>query len=439
MQKVLKNTISILLTVLMTVGVFCGCGEEKDNNSKGNANGSGTDAKIEFLVNPEDYKGTKVIYATWKDPAKNEDGPVIEVFKKKYGIDVEIMLLSEATYVTSIAASIASGTQPDVFFENGSFPNSLSVMQPLDAAKINLKDPIWNQNTLKTSTLNGHSYLLDTLSNIWSETNICVYNKKLFEDNNITSPAEYYEAGKWTFEAFRECAKKVSALGSSYIGALCSIWGSQGYFGAANCGLYTFENGEMKLNLNDRFYDVQTFMAQMKDDGYLQLGNEEFSDGKCGLVITDCFALKKTGYFTNVNPDYLAATYLPVWKEGEKPVTTGIYRGWGLVKGAKNPVAAGIFLREYLDVNNYNLDNTFHSQDVASFFFNVTGASNENFFYSHYDGVLNTDYTYSNAWNTYSASQVKSFLEGQANVLNNKCNEANKTIQTEIKWIKDNY
>ncbi len=436
MKKAVRLS-SLLIAVVLMVNLFSGCGEK--TNSDKNLGTGGSDAEIEFLVNPEDYKNTKVVYATWKDPQKNEDGPVIEAFKKKYGIDVEIMLLNESTYVTSIAASIASNNQPDVFFENGFFPGSLAVMEPLDRAKINFDDPIWNKNLIKNSTFNGHPYLLDTLSNIWSETNICVYNKKLLEDNNITTPDEYLEQDKWTFEAFRECAKQVSALGSEYTGALCSVWGTQSYLGAANCGLFVFKNGKIELNLTDRFFDVQTFMAQMKDDGYLKMGSDEFNEEKCGLVITDCFALKKTGYFTKINPDHIAATYLPVWKEGEDRVTTGIYRGWGLVKGAKNPEAAGIFLREYLDVNNYDLDNTFHSQDAASFFFKVTGVPSENTFYSHYDGVANVDYSINNAWNSQSASQVKGFISSQENVLNNLCAEANKTIETEKKWVEENY
>ncbi len=439
MKKNVIRLMSLVLVIALTAGLFTGCGDKKKGSKKNDAGQSGSNGKIEFLVDPEDYRGSKVIFATWKDPAKNEDGPVVEKFESKYGIDVEIMLLEESTYVTSVAASIASGTQPDIVFVNARFPAVLSVMEPLNRAKLNLDDPIWNQFTIKNSTIGGYPYLVDTLSNVWAETNICVYNKKIFEDNNITTPQEYYEAGKWTFEAFRECAKQVSALGSSYSGAVSSLWGSNAYLNAADCGLYVYDDGKIDLNLNDRYYDVQTFLAQMKDDGYLEMGYEAFNDGKAGLAITDCFALKKTGYFTNINPDHLAATYLPVWVEGEDPVQTGTYRGWGLAKGAKNPEAAGIFLREYLDVNNYNLDNTFHSQEAASFFFKVTGVPSDNMFYSHYEGVIGSDYSYNNAWYTYSASQVKSSIEGQLNVLNNFCNEANKVIDTEIKWLKEEY
>ena len=62
-------------------------------------------------------------------------------------------------------------------------------------------------------------------------------------------------------------------------------------------------------------------------------------------------------------------TFLPSWN-GEKYKPTSFVRGWGLCKGAKNPVAAGIFLRYYLDVNNYDTGSAFISKDAENFFFN---------------------------------------------------------------------
>lgn len=56
-----------------------------------------------------------------------------------------------------------------------------------------------------------------------------------------------------------------------------------------------------------------------------------------------------------MNPDHIGFTFLPDWDENTKAKQTGIFRGWGLVKGASNPVAAGIFLRYYLDVNQYDI------------------------------------------------------------------------------------
>jgi hypothetical protein len=198
----------------------------------------------------------------------------------------------------------------------------------------------------------------------------------------------------------------------------------------------------MVSNVNDRLYDVMTFLAQMKADGQLELGLTGFTDGKTGLALTNCFALKKTGYYTTINPDHLGVTYLPVWEEGEENVVSGTHRGWGLVKGAKNPVAAGIFLREYLDVNNYDLANTFHSEEVSNFFFKATGLQSENMLF-YYDTTMGDlagiQDKFVESWNNYSPAQIKGHLQSQTNVFANMVEKANSILDTEKAWLDENY
>lgn len=439
MKKNLLRIISFIASISLVVGICAGCGNNGDKTTSGDKKNNSSNGKIDFLVDPEEYKGSTVVYATWKDPEKNEDGPVIKNFEEKYGINVDIMLIEQDNYINKIASAIASGTQPDIFFENFTFPGSLTVMQPLDNAKINFKDPIWDQNLIKESEIDGHPYLLNTLSNVWSEADICVYNKSIFENNGITSPQEYYDAGKWTFEAFRECAKQVASLGSSYTGA--EIFGEVA-LAAAGCASFKKEGDKIVTGMDDKFYEVNSFLAQMKADGYATYSREGFSDGKTGLALTNAFALKKTGYYTTINPDHLGAVRLPVWKEGDPQYSSSIYRGWGLVKGAKNPVAAGIFLREYLDVNNYNLDDTFHSQGAANFFFSITSEQNANKIFYNWYGVnkatgssIDVDY----AWYNQTPAQVKIYLDSQVNVVKNACAQANDIIKNEKKWLAENF
>ena len=413
--------------------------QSSESKPSGNSNSSsGSSGNSKFLVDPEEYRGTTVVFVTWKDPKLAEDGPVIDAFEKKYGINVEIQLVDQEKYLSQISASIASGQQGDIFFENGTFPGSLSVMQPLDNAMLNLNDPIWNKSTLEASKIGGHSYLVDTISNIWSEVDICVYNKKIFADNNLTTPEELYKAGKWTFENFRLLAQQVSALGKDYIGAEIN---SETALGAAQVGFFSYKNEKMSVSVNDKLYEVMRFLAQMKADGIAQIGHRAFNDGKTGMGLTNAFALKKSGYFTSINPDHVGVTYLPVWKEGDKNVPTGIYRGWGLIKGAKNPVAAGIFLREYLDINNYDVSNAFLTDELADFFFQVTGVSSDMYYYYGNSMVKSTGLgtEFADRWSTTSPDQIRTYIEGQLNVMNEMSAKANEIIQTEKEWLAEEY
>lgn len=351
-------------------------------------------------VNPEDYRGTTVRYATWKDPAQNEDGKVVKDFEKKYGIKVQIDITPQDTYNVDIASKIASGSPPDIYFDNNMFPSSLSVLQPLDAAKLDLTDPIWDQAVLKLSTVGGKPYIVSTLGNIWAE-NVCVYyNKKLLEDNNITTPEEYYKAGKWTYAALTKVMTDVKNLGMDYIGGyldfdamLCSVGTS----------FYQFKNGTFTNGTSDPMLtNVMQYIATSIKNGLVKgiyyVNRDEFKTGKVGIAITDAFGLKKTGYWQGMNPSHIGFTYLPSWDEKTPAKVTGAFRGWGIVKGAKNPVGAGIFLRYYLDVNNYDTSSAFINSDAENFFFKLTAGDTSNKYCSmlvgatQYLGKDRTDY-----------------------------------------------
>ena len=405
--------------------------KSSNKNSSSDKNNNSSSGKVD----PKDYEGTTVTYVTWKDPALNEDGPVVKAFEQKYGIKVKIQLVEQKNYVSIIASNIASGTQGDIFFENETFPGSLTVMQPLDAAMLDLSDPIWNQDLIKASTLDGHAYLVDTMSNIWAERNILVYNKSIFQNNNITTPADYVKAGKWTFENFRYVCNQIKSLGKAYKGAALI-----GEPAIASCGasLFDFKNNKMVVTANKRFYDAMNLLSSMKSDGLVHLGYEAFGDGTYGMAITNCFGLKKTGYYTNFNSSHLAATYVPSWSASEEAVNSSLFRGWGLIDGAKNPVAAGIFLREYLDINNYDVSTAFHNSDVANFFFQITGDTTDLKYY--YGGsmckIYNSDIRIHEAWASQSPATMNSYLDGQKNVMNNMANKANADIEKERKYLK---
>lgn len=433
MSKKVIRLITLILAVAMIAALAVGCGGDKPDGDKDGPLG-GVNVDNEAI---EALRGTTVTYVTWKDPDLNEDGVAVDAFEEKYGITVNVQLISQGTYVSTIAADVAAGTQGDVFFENGDFPGSLNVMQPLDAAQLDLADPIWNQALIKASTLDGHPYLVDAISNVWTEVDICVYNKNIFDNNGIKNPEEYYKEGKWTFENFRFAAKEVADIDKSYSGA--GMLG-EAALGAAGSSFFTYKDNQMVVTVDDHLMDVMNFLAQMRADGIAKLDRGGFKDGKQGMALTNCFGLKKTGYFPSINPDHLGATYLPVWEEGDEQQVTGIYRGWGLIDGAKNPVGAGLFLREYLDVNNYDLGNTFHNQEVANFFFQVTGEYSENMIYYHGPDMVKTTgmgSNYHESWNSQSPAQLKGYIQSEMNVMEQMCKKANEIIDKERKWIKE--
>lgn len=369
----LKKTFTKAFCLVLALAMLAGCGgnsgsDDKGGNDKGKPSASGTSTN----VNPEDYRGTTVVYATWKNPDQNEDGAVVEAFEKKYGITVEIDMVPQETYVNEISGKIAAGNSPDIFFDNCFFPSSLSVLQPIDAMKLDLTDSIWDQGMINMSTLGGKTFLVNTVGNIWAEVDCVFYNKKIFKDNNITTPEEYYKEGKWNFAALEKAMRDVKNAG--YIGGYIDV---ESLLASTGSGFYKFENGQFSNGVDTMTTDVLTRISQWVTDGLIKNPKEHnllnnFITGKCGIAVTNAFGMKATGYFKDMNPNDIGFTYIPNYDDNTKAYTTGLFRGWGLVRGAKNPEAAGLFLRYYLDAGNYDTKSAFISEEAENFFFKLT-------------------------------------------------------------------
>ncbi len=360
--KTIVRALCLVLVIVMAVGcIGCNSDDKQGPNKGGNSN-----------VDAEKYRGTTVVYATWKNPHQNEDGKVVDEFQKKYGITVEIDITPQETYVQEVAGKIASGESPDIFFDNCFFPASISCLQPIDEMKLDLTDGIWDQGMLEMSKLGGKSFLVNTVGNIWAEVDCLFYNKKIFADNNITTPEEYVSAGKWNFAALTKCMTDVKNAG--YIGGYVDV---QSLLASTGSGFYKYENGRFSNGVNDMTTTVVKQISQWVSDGLIRDPREynllnNFITGKAGIAITNAYGMKATGYFGKMNPNDVGFTYIPQFDDKNKAYTTGLFRGWGLVRGAKNPVAAGIFLRYYLDANNYDTDSAFINPEAQNFFFKLT-------------------------------------------------------------------
>lgn len=402
---------------------------DANSNKNPSSNTATNDDKYSHL------RGKTVRYATWKDPYLNEDGVAVKSFEEKYGIKVKIDLISQTDYIMILQGMIASGNSPDVYFANGDFPGCLSCIQPLDAMKLDLTDPIWDTEFIELSKVNGKAYLVNTIGNIWNEVDCVYYNKKLLEDNNITTPSEYYAAGKWDFAAMTKVMSDVKALGPEYIGGYLD-W--ECIIGSAGAGYYKWQDGKFVNGIDDNLIRMNEYLAQCVKDGLVHglfsyNYRDEFINGKCGIAVTNAFGLKKTGYWRDMNTDIIGYTYLPDYDAKTPSVTSGYFKGWGLIKGAKEPEAAGVFLRHYLDVNNYDTSTAFISSEAESFFFKLTSVTGKNKSYMSF--MQGTDPILGNRWNLgqipvqNSPDQISTVIKARNNVIDSDVKTINRYIQ----------
>lgn len=391
-------------------------------------------------VDPEKYRGTTVRYATWKDPYQDEDGPVITKFQQKYGITVKIDRIGQTDYIQTLTAMINAGNSPDVIFDNNEFPASLNLLQPVENAQVDLTDEIWDQEFLEQASINGKHYLLNTVGNIWSEVDCIFFNKKIMKANGITTPEEYYAQGNWNFDTMRQCMEEFAELNDTYYGG----WINEEILAAmAGTGFIKYQNNKFVSAFDDKnaintLKDVFTYHAELQKDGLLSDNWDPFVQGKVGVVMTNAYGLKKTGYFAEMNANDIGWTYLPDYN-GQKAKTSALFRGWGISSGSQNPVAAGIFIRYYLDVDNYNTATAFLNSEAEKFFFDLTNRSATEKSYYLYQGLSKVAGLTQNDFRKQASvdpRQVSTEIDKMENIVASAVTKANNVLDTVAKKYK---
>ncbi len=367
----IKSIIAMLLCAVMCISLIA-CGDEKKNDGGENK----TDNVSSKLEVPEELVGTTVKYATWIDEYEVESGPVITNFINETGINVELVNVPQHTYVQKLAAMITAGQAPDVFRETCEWPRLLQLAQPIENAGIDVTDPLWDQSIVKFGTVGGKAFLVNTVGSIWCERNIVCYNKKIFNDNALTSPADYMEADNWTWDTFYKCLKDVKDCGVKY-GGLIEVDYLANSVGAS---LIKYENGVFSNGTSDPLLlEAYTFSARTEKEGLVNIGltQSDFVNGDCGLYITGSYACKASGHFNAMDPDDIGYAMMPKYNKEQSDYTYSSYPlAWGILEGAENPKGAGLFLEYFLNVENYkkagSYDTAFKNEEAKKFYEKVT-------------------------------------------------------------------
>lgn len=380
----LKRIIALLMAAAMLLACITACGQKPADDKQAEENS----AKVKGMlpdIDPEDYRGTKIVEATTKYTFRSRIPNEAEEFEDKYGIEYEWISIDQSTAADEVAAMLASDKQVDLYYDMATFPYSLTVLQPIDAAGLNLESSFWNKAVIKASTVEGKTYLVDAVSSHISSLDLCVFNKRLFDEAGLTYPSELHKKGEWTFDAFKNAAKKIASLNKEYSGAGTLDETMPGVFG---CRVFDFKDGKVSVAVDERYKEVLTEMAQMRVDGYLKLDRFGFDDGRQGLCLTDTYALYRRGYFTHIDPEIVGVTYLPVAEKGDPQIYTAQLEGYGLVKGAKNPVAAGIYMSHVLSLEHSDrYANSFINHEAEEFFYELTASCPEDVLYQHNTSV----------------------------------------------------
>ncbi len=384
----------------------------------------------------EKYRGTTVKFATWINHLNTEGAEPIKSFKEKYGINVELVYCSQNNYVEEILALIAAKKNPDMYVDGAMFPFTAQIAQDFSVTGVDLNEPIWSKPFINSCTVGNKVYAVGTINSPWNSISGVLFNRELMEANGIKTPLEYYEEGNWTWDTMKTVMQQVDNLGDEYYGGSIDAMDIVASTGASIVD-YDYKTGVFKNTSDDpRVTKALQYVAGLHKENLTVNSLDKFANGKVGLAVQDPYITKRTGYVRTMDGLDLGLVPLPDIDKNTKAGYAARIRGYGIVKGAKNPKAAGLFIRYYLDAANYNLDKAFLSEDLGNVFFEINDAvaksKSERPIYFNYTGIAHLTGDNGFAW--YPAgnepTQVATNLAAQNNKVNAAIDKANELMKT---------
>lgn len=187
----LKKVLALALAAVMTLSIAA-CGKKTEEKS-------GSDSG----------KGTKLTVAIWDSNQEAGLKEIMDDFTKESGIEVDIQVTPWSDYWTMLEAATQGGEMPDVFWMHS---DQIATYAAYDDILLNLSDKI--EKSDKIDLENYPENLVSIYQNeagdqmaVPKDIDTCAvwYNKKMFDEAEID-----YPTADWTWEDFREIAKKLT-------------------------------------------------------------------------------------------------------------------------------------------------------------------------------------------------------------------------------------
>lgn len=411
-------------------------GDEADNNSEQNNNVSENASSSENIQSTT--KG-KITFATWEEiSSETARGKIINDFTKKTGIRVTIKNVTQNTYVEKIAAYKAAGKAPDIIIDNQEWPRTVSLLQPIENGGINPSDSSFDETVVKYGTVNGKAYLVGSKAD--TRSFVLFYNKAVFKEANVPNPGDLVAANNWNLDTFTQIAKKIHDFNSNYIGATVSTSGFTNTYGAGfikyDPNTSQFRNATGDAAFSDTWYIINTGIKA----GYLSSGMDATGlvKGTTAMACVDITGLEKVGYFESMKLSDLGFTFMPKKSNSDSSYPLGgLVFGYGIADGAANPLAAGEFLKYYLDPANIEKysGSKYLNAEAEKFAKELMSMTipTENIIAGKGPVALTADAVidkWDNEMESYDPSQIEVGIGKLNNRINNAVNKANEVLSS---------
>lgn len=408
--------------------------DKKEETAPKNENKDGS-------IDMNSLKGKTISLLMWRDLRK-EESTAISNFQNSTQIKVKITTTNWNNYMTKLASMVSVGDSPDVAVipsnqnSQGAFPlGAASVFQPISVTKQDLNDSFWNKEAMQYFKIKGREYVFIASNSNWFNTSAVVYyNEDIFKETGVTTPRELWKSGKWNWDTLKSTAQAITAKGyTGYVNQQYNnLMLSTGHDYISYDGK-TFKSEIISQNM----IKAWTFNSEMVEAGYqLPYASstalmQHFSQGKAGMMGSNIWLMLKTEGLSSIEFSVDAVPF-PAPAGQKLKVVSGTNR-FGIPKGAKEPVAAGVFIRDFLDSkNNGKFSDVALNPKMEDTFNYVTGKNmkgpfNQAIGVIGYTNLANLK-TLEEKLSKTSSSQITTVLQQNKAFVDNAVNNVNKKL-----------
>ena len=330
--------------------------DNKENNDSKKESGSTSKNDDSGTIDMASLRGKTVQMLMWRPLTETEEN-CIKSFQNETGIKVKVTETTWGNYMTKLSSMISSGDNPDIAVipneqsSQGCFPlGTATAFQPIKVTKQDLTDDFWNLNAMKSYKIKDQYYAFIGYNNFFSNAGVIFYNEDIFKECGATTPRELWKSGKWNWDTLKSSAAKIAAKG--YVGFANSYYDM--YMSTIGTNYVSYDGKKFKSEItSEKMIKAWTYYAQMVESGYqapyatsASLKNKFIYDGGVGMLSSNTWLMLKTEGLLSAkfNVDAVPAPA----PAGQEMVIAPCYNLFGIPKGAKEPVAAGVFLKKFL-------------------------------------------------------------------------------------------
>lgn len=246
MKKIGIKILSASLAVVLSAGLFAGCGSSKNAVKKledTSINGEAA-ADLTFIRPGQgtDDKNDAIIKA-------------ITEYEQLYGVKVQVVSADYDTWTTKVLSASASSSPIDVIFGSVSeYPlfAMKGYTQPIEKY-IDTNSEYMSRSASESFFSFKNQIYCAAVADV--SPLVLYYNKDMLDQAGLDDPMELYKKGEWTFDTFKQMCKTLTVDtdgdGNTDRWGLC-CWYPWAWLGANHTALCKInENGLYELNLSD--------------------------------------------------------------------------------------------------------------------------------------------------------------------------------------------